>query len=535
MSVIVSGISLPWGEDKQIAIKNAAKLCGVFGAGEVTFEISREAVDARKGRLNKVYSVKVSGLSSGKEKALCEKNGKIRPCSDTTLSELIAPYGGVKTAGSPRPVVVGLGPAGMFAALTLARMGLCPIVIERGRPIPQRDVDVSAFVRDRRLDPESNIQFGEGGAGAYSDGKLTTRISDPICSAVLSELVAHGAPEETLTKAHPHIGTDLLKNVVSAIDRETVALGGEIYYNTAVTGVRTANGRLVAIKTASGEIPCTHAVFAVGHSARDTFSHMLSDGIELVPKSFAMGLRIEHLQEDIDRTMYGKFVGTPGLGAAEYFVSNREGDRGCFSFCMCPGGEICAAASRHNTVVTNGMSYHSRSGRNGNAAIAVSADTSLFPSGPLGGVELSQRLEESAFVLGGGDYTAPAQLVSDFLVGKPSASLGRVKPTYPLGVKLCSLDGLLPPGGADLMRRSLEKFASNYRFFANGDAVLTGPETRTSSPVRMTRDGLGMSVTAWGLFPCGEGAGYAGGIMSAAVDGVKQALKLAETLAEHVC
>ena len=529
MSVIVSGISLPLGEDKNIAIKNAAKICGVFPRGEIKAEIYKESVDARRGRINSVYSVKISGMDKRREQELCEKNSKVRPCSDVTLDEVIEKYS-AKKEGKERPVVVGLGPAGMFAALTLAKMGLEPIVIERGKPIGDRDGDVSDFISNRKLNPSSNIQFGEGGAGAYSDGKLTTRISDPLCSAVLKELVSNGAPAETLTKAHPHIGTDVLKGVVSAIDKKTELLGGTILYETCAVGVETSNGRVTAVKTNRGVIPCSAAIFAVGHSARDTFENLLSDGVEIIPKSFAVGLRIEHLQEDINRTMYGEFASRPELGAAEYFVSNREGDRGCFSFCMCPGGVVCAAASELGGVVTNGMSYHARSGKNGNAAIAVSADISSFPSGPLGGAELSRRLEEKAFILGGEDYTAPAQLVSDFLLNRPSTKLGRVSPTYPLGVKLGSVSELLPPGGTELMQRSLSKFASSYRFFCDGDAVLTGPETRTSSPVRMLRVQNGVSSKLLGVFPCGEGAGYAGGIMSAAVDGIKQALNLVEEI-----
>lgn len=528
MTVIVSGISLPWGENREYAIKNAAKLCGVSLDAKITAEICREALDARRGRLTSVYSVKISGLSEKQGKSLCEKSDRIRPCTDTTLDELIASAAPVKSR--LRPVVVGLGPAGMFAALTLARMGLRPIVLERGKPVAERDGDVELFVKERKLDPESNIQFGEGGAGAYSDGKLTTRISDPICSAVLGELVSHGAPKDTLYRARPHIGTDLLKKVVSEIDKETLRLGGEIRWETPCTGFTAKNGKLSAVRTPDGEIECSAAVFAVGHSARDTFSRLLDDGLVIVPKSFAVGVRIEHLQSDIDRAMYGSFAGAKDLGAAEYFVSNREGDRGCFSFCMCPGGEVCAAASVPGTVVTNGMSYHARNGVNGNAAIAVSADAGSFAPGPLGGVLLSQELEEKAYLLGGGDYTAPAQLVKDFLAGKNSSASGRIAPSYPLGVKFGSVEPLLPPGGAELMRRSLEKFARSFRFFGDGDAVLTGPETRTSSPVRMTRNPEGESVGVAGIYPCGEGAGYAGGIMSAAVDGIRQALALAGKL-----
>ena len=527
MAVVVSGISLPFEEENATALRKAADLCGLSLSAGVSAAVCREAVDARRGELKRVVSVRLDGLSRSAEARLCERLAdRVRPASDTTLDELIARA--APPDASDRPVVVGLGPAGMFAALTLARMGLRPIVLERGRPVARRDGDVARFVRERALDPESNVQFGEGGAGAYSDGKLTTRIHDPLCSAVLAELAAHGAPREILTRAHPHVGTDLLKGVVAAIDRETEALGGEIRFETALTGIRVKNGRLTALCTAAGEIPCSRAIFAPGHSARDTFASLLAGGIELIPKSFAAGVRVEHRQSDIDRDQYGRYAGTPGLGAAEYFVSRREGGRGCFSFCMCPGGTVCAAASEAGGVVTNGMSLHARDGENGNAAIAVSADVSLFPPGPLGGIELARRLEEAAFDLGGRDYTAPAQRVGDFLAGRPSAALGRVRPTYPLGVRPGSVESLLPPGGAALMRRALADFARRLPFFGDPDAVLTGPETRTSSPVRMTRGENGESLTVRGVFPCGEGAGYAGGIMSAAVDGVRQALKLAE-------
>lgn len=531
MSIIVPGIALPVEADPQEAIRLAAVRLGWKQGDVKQGSIYRRSVDARRGKVQLVYSVELIGEGVD-EDALAERfrNASVRVRREVTVSELLADY--TIRPDADRPVVVGFGPGGMFAALILARAGLRPIVLERGDALEQRDGCVERFSVSRSLDPESNIQFGEGGAGAYSDGKLTTRINDPLCEVVLAELIAHGAPGEIARSAHPHIGTDLLKNVVRAIRREVIDLGGEVRFRTALTDLRLQSGRLTAAVTSDGEIGASHLILATGHSARDTFASLLHRGVTLIPKNFAVGVRIEHLQDSIDEAMLGRYAGDPRLGAAEYSVSNRVEDRGCFSFCMCPGGYLTASSSEPETVVTNGMSRHARNGRNGNSALAVSVDASAFGD-PLGGVTFARSLESRAFVLGGGDYTAPAQLVGDFLADRPSTRGGRVEPTYPLGVRYGKVDEFLPNGGAKLLRDSLMIFARRHRFFADPDAVLTAPETRTSSPVRLPRGADGRAEGIDGLYPCGEGAGYAGGIMSAAVDGIKSALAVLADLSEN--
>lgn len=528
MSLIVSGIPLPLEADENDAIRLAADTCGFSLTDLTEAHIYRKSIDARRGTIRMVYSVELSanGLD---ETALAEKlrDKGVRRRTPIALSDLLQSY--TIPAHAPRPVVVGFGPAGIFSALVLARAGLRPIVLERGAPLCERDHSVHRFHSERILDTASNIQFGEGGAGAYSDGKLTTRIHDPLCDIVLQEFVQHGAPKEILCHAHPHVGTDLLKNVVQSLRAEICAAGGEVHFHTCVQDVQIHNQRLTAVQTNQGVFPAEQVVLATGHSARDTFEMLLQRGFDVVAKSFAVGVRIEHLQSEIDQSMYGRYAGDPRLGAAAYSVSHREANRGCFSFCMCPGGYVTASSSEAGTVVTNGMSYHARNGVNGNSALAVSLDASMFGDDPLGGVRLAQQLERRAYALGGRDYTAPAQLVGDFLQGRPSKKLGHVHPTYPLGVQLCSIDEFLPAGGSDLLRTSLQRFAQQHRFFADRDAVLTAPETRTSSPVRICRGKDLAANGIAGLYPCGEGAGYAGGIMSAAVDGIKTACAILQS------
>lgn len=525
MSLLVSNIRLPFDEPEAQAIAEARRLTGLV-SDETQAVASRVSIDARRGRIFRVYSVRLDAPVD--EKAFAEhlQMPFVRYQDDARPA---IPRGTKRL--EHRPVVVGLGPAGLFAAYTLAKHGYAPLVLERGGDLDARDRAVEAFWSGGALDPETNIQFGEGGAGAYSDGKLTTRIGDPLCSAVLDTLAAHGAPDDIVKKAKPHVGTDILKDVVRAMRCDIIANGGEVHFGTALTGVSVQNGALRAVRTADGETACERAVIAIGHSARDTFYALHENGAYFVPKAFSVGVRIEHLQSEIDRALYGKFAGHPLLPPAEYNLSRREGGRACYSFCMCPGGVVVAAQSEENSVVTNGMSYHARDGKNANAALAVSVDPADFDDGtPFGGVALQRRIERAAFAQTG-SYRAPCQRVGDFLAGKPSRKPGIVQPTYPVGVQFGEAAASLPDFAQTMLRDSLPYFGRKIRGFDAADALLTGPETRTSSPVRMERGDDLFGLGCKGLIPCGEGAGYAGGILSAAVDGIRAAYRIMEEFA----
>ena len=435
---------------------------------------------------------------------------------------------------SERPIVVGFGPCGIFAGLLLAQMGFKPIILERGTEVRQRTKDTWGPWRKNVLNPESNVQFGEGGAGTFSDGKLYSQIKDPKFHGrkVLHEFVKAGAPEEILYVSKPHIGTFRLTGVVEHMRHQIEALGGEVRFQQRVTDVLIDNGQLQGVVLGSGEhINSRHVILALGHSARDTFRMLHSRGVYMEAKPFSVGFRIEHPQSLIDRARLGKYAGHPKLGAADYkLVHHAKNGRSVYSFCMCPGGTVVAATSEPHRVVTNGMSQYSRNERNANSGIVVGITPEDYPGGPLAGIELQERLESHAYILGGSTYEAPAQLVGDFLAGKASTALGSVEPSYKPGVKLVDLADALPAYAIEAIREALPAFDKQIKGFSLHDAVLTGIETRTSSPLRMTRDATLQSLNVKGLFPAGEGAGYAGGILSAGVDGIRIAEALARDM-----
>lgn len=518
----LTGLKLPLDFKKEDLRRVAAQKLRLPESAVVSATLAKKSVDARrKDQVHFVCAVEAE-IDGNEEKILARRR-------DSSVQKA-QPYRYDLPRGeklSQRPVVVGFGPAGMFAALLLAQCGQNPIVLERGMPVEERERSVTRFWKDRVLDPESNVQFGEGGAGTFSDGKLTTGTGDGRIRKVLEELVRSGAPEEILYEAKPHIGTDKLPGVVRSIRERVIALGGEVRFSTRAAGFLLREGKLTGLRlrTPSGEevLECSQVILAVGHSARDTFEELHRLGLPMEAKAFSVGARIEHPASLIDRAQYGAFAGHPTLGAADYKLScHLENGRGVYTFCMCPGGYVTGAASELGGVVTNGMSPWARDGKNSNAALLVGVTPEDYgQEGPLAGIGFQRRIEQAAFRLAGGDYSAPAQRVADFLAGVPSKSFGGVAPTYEPGVALTDLTHCLPGFVADSMRAALPILGRRLRGFDDGDAVLTAPETRSSSPVRVLRGENFQSPLAQGLYPCGEGAGYAGGIVSAAVDGLR--------------
>ncbi|MDB5774804.1 MAG: hypothetical protein JWP38_937 [Herbaspirillum sp.] len=489
------------------------------------FTIFRRSYDARKkSAIVLTYSVDVEVRDEAALLRSLQGNRAVMPTPDTEYKFVAR----APASLTRRPVVIGTGPCGIFAALILAQMGFRPIVLERGKAVRERTKDTWGLWRKRKLEPESNVQFGEGGAGTFSDGKLYSQVKDPkhYGRKVLTEFVKADAPEEILYVSKPHIGTFRLVKMVELMREQIEALGGEFRFQHKVDDIDIADGRVQGVILAGGEyIAADHVVLAIGHSARDTFQMLYERGVYIEAKPFSVGFRIEHPQSLIDRCRFGPSAGHPILGAADYkLVHHCENGRAVYSFCMCPGGTVVAAASEPGRVVTNGMSQYSRNERNANSVIVVGITPADYPGHPLAGIAFQQQWETRAYELGGANYDAPAQLVGDFLAGRPSTALGAVEPSYKPGVRLGSLDSVLPDYAIAAVREALPVFDKQLRGFAMHDAVLTGVETRTSSPVRIRRhDDTLQSMNTKGLFPAGEGAGYAGGIMSASIDGIKVA------------
>ncbi|MEM5299421.1 NAD(P)/FAD-dependent oxidoreductase [Burkholderia sp. JPY481] len=509
----------------EAAIRARLADLGVARDGLIRYTVFRRAHDARKRadiKLTYIVDVEVKD-----EAAALKRLADVPHCGVTPDMSYKFVAKAPAQLSTPRPVVIGMGPCGLFAGLILAQMGFRPIILERGKAVRERTKDTFGLWRKSVLNPESNVQFGEGGAGTFSDGKLYSQIKDPkhYGRKVLDEFVRAGAPEDILYLSRPHIGTFRLVSMVEKMRASIHELGGEVRFETRVEDIDIDNGQVRGLKLSTGEtLRCDHVVLAVGHSARDTFQMLYDRGVHVEAKPFSLGFRIEHPQGVIDRSRFGKFAGHKQLGAADYKVVHHcSNGRAVYSFCMCPGGTVVAATSEPGRVVTNGMSQYSRAERNANAGIVVGITPDDYPGGPLAGIAFQRKWEERAFELGGGNYMAPGQLVGDFIAGRPSTSLGSVVPSYKPGVRPTDLSTALPDYAIEAIREALPQMEKKIAGFAMHDAVLTGVETRTSSPVRVRRGDDYQSVNIKGLYPAGEGAGYAGGIYSAAIDGIEVA------------
>jgi hypothetical protein len=513
------------------------KRLGIPVSDLLKIDIFKRSYDARKNiALSFTYIVDVAVNNEAAVLKRFVDDPQVRLTPDTSY-HFVAQVSEQTSRPKLRPVVIGFGPCGIFAALLLAQMGLKPLILERGKAVRERTQDTWKLWRKNVLNPESNVQFGEGGAGTFSDGKLYSQIKDPkfYGRKVIQEFIKAGAPEEILYVAKPHIGTFRLVGIVETMREEIIALGGEIRFSQKVTGFDIEANQIRGVQLENGEhIAADHVILALGHSARDTFEALHEAGVFLEAKPFSVGFRIEHPQSMIDWARLGPHAGNPLIGAADYkLVHHANNGRSVYSFCMCPGGTVVAATSEPNRVVTNGMSQYSRNERNANAGIVVGIAPEDYPGGPLAGIAFQRAIESKAFELGGGTYEAPGQLVGDFLMGRASTAFGSVMPSYKPGVHLTDLASSLPAYAIEAIREALPAFEKKIKGFSMHDAVLTGVETRTSSPLRITRGADFQSLNIKGLYPAGEGAGYAGGILSAGVDGIKVAEALALSLLAH--
>ncbi len=525
----VAGIKITINQNEADLKKALLKKLNISEADLIDYRIYKESVDARKrDQLYFVYTIDVSIKNEDK----IIKSSRSKDITITPNMDYKYVHKGNDKLTNP-PIIIGSGPAGLFAALILAEMGYCPIVLERGKDVEERAKDVNQFWTTGNFIKDSNVQFGEGGAGTFSDGKLTTQIKDPRCRKVLEEFIEAGAPKEILYASKPHVGTDILQYVVKNIRKKIISLGGEVHFESKVTDFIIEDEKITGVKVNNESIIKGEAVvLAVGHSARDTFEMVYENGLEIHQKPFSIGVRIEHPQKMINESQYGTFAGHPRLGAADYkLVHHCKNERSVYTFCMCPGGTVVAAASEEGGVVTNGMSEHARNKENANSALLVGIGPEDFESGhPLAGMYYQRKWEQRAFKEGGSNYCAPAQLVGDFLEDIPSTSLGKVNSSYTPGINLTDLRNCLPTYVVEAFKEALLELDKRLDGFGMKDAIMTGVETRSSSPIRIMRS-IDLESNIKGIYPSGEGAGYAGGIISAAVDGIKVAEAISEKYA----